>query len=430
MRKRNWITTSWPRLLLWSHVIGVVGFYLVLWQRTSPGRVGRVEASALKRKHALPSGKSPSVSIIVPARDEERNIRRCVESLLEQDYDSYEVIVVDDGSTDDTATILDEIAQTHPHGNRLWVLRLRDLPEGWAGKPHALHAGVQEAHGDWLLFTDADTWHAPGALRFAVTKAIEEGIDLLTLGTTQELPGFWNKVMMPMAFLGISMQYPVKKVNDPLSPVAIANGQYILIRREVYDILGGYARPDLRNTLLDDRDLAHVVKENGFRLKFVDGRELVHVRMYSSLHETWRGWRKNVFLGSRGGPGFVVVQLLGLPLVSILPFLLLLLGWLGRSGNKKRQSGAVSRNEVRIAALLELGPLLGYRLWMDRQLGVPWYYALTHPLAGVMFEGILAQSAWRILSRKGVDWRGRQYYGKPANDVSKKDVVPVGVSSA
>lgn len=427
MRKRNWITASWPRLLLWSHVIGVVGFYLVLWQRTSPGETGRVEVPALKRKHALPLGKSPSVSIIVPARDEERNIRRCVESLLEQDYDSYEVIVVDDGSTDGTATILDEIAQVHPHGNRLWVLRLRDLPEGWAGKPHALHAGVQEAHGDWLLFTDADTWHAPGALRFAVTKAVEEGIDLLTLGTTQELPGFWNKVMMPMAYLGISMQYPVKKVNDPLSPVAIANGQYILIRREVYDIVGGYARPDLRDTLLDDRDLAYVVKENGFRLQFVDGREQVHVRMYSSLRETWRGWRKNVFLGSRGGPAFVVAQLLGLPLVSILPFLLLLSGWLGRSGNKKRQPGAVSRNEVRLAALLELGPLLGYRLWMDRQLGVPWYYALTHPLAGAMFEGILAQSAWRILSRKGVDWRGRQYYGKPVNDVDKKNEVPVGV---
>ena len=420
MRKRNWVTTSWPRLLLWSHVIGVVGFYLVLWQRTSPGPVGRVEASSLKRKHAMPSmslGKSPPVSIIVPARDEERNIRRCVESLLEQDYDSYEVIVVDDGSTDGTSAILDEITQTHPHGSRLWVLRLRDLPEGWAGKPHALHAGVQEAHGDWLLFTDADTWHAPGALRFAVTKAVEEGIDLLTLGSTQELPGFWNKVMMPMAYLGISMQYPVKKVNDPASPVAIANGQYILICRETYDIVGGYARPDLRTTLVDDRDLARVVKDNGFRLQFVDGRELVHVRMYSSLRETWRGWRKNAFLGSRGGPAFVIAQLLGLPIISIVPFVLLLLGLLGQKGrsvDKKERAGTISRNEVRAAALLELGPLLGYRLWMDRQLGVPWYYALTHPLAGAMFEGILAQSAWRVLSHKGVDWRGRQYYaGNP-----------------
>jgi chlorobactene glucosyltransferase len=417
MRKRNWLTTFWPRLLLWSHVIGVVGFYLVLWQRTAPGKVGRVEGSPLKRKQAISSGKSPSVSIIVPARDEEGNIRRCVESLLEQDYDSYEVIVVDDGSTDGTSAILDEIAQAHPHGSRLWVLRLRDLPEGWAGKPHALHAGVQEAHGDWLLFTDADTWHAPAALRFAVTKAVEEGIDLLTLGTTQELPGFWNKVMMPMAYLGISMQYPIKKVNDPLSPVAIANGQYILIDRETYDIVGGYARPDLRNTLLDDRDLAHIVKENGFRLQFVDGRELVHVRMYTSLRETWCGWRKNAFLGSRGGLAFVLLQLLGLPIISIMPFVLLLIGWLGRRENKKRQAGAISRNEVRVAALLELGPLLGYRLWMDRQLGVPWYYALTHPLAGAMFEGILAQSAWRVLSHKGVDWRGRQYYGANGKSV-------------
>ena len=435
MIKRNWVI-SWPRLLLWSHVIGVVGFYFVLWQRTSPGKVEHVEKSPFKIKHHIPSGKGPLVSIIVPARDEERGIRRCVESLLEQDCDSYEVIVVDDGSTDRTAVILDEIAQIHPQGNRLWVLRLRDLPDGWAGKPHALHRGVQEAHGDWLLFTDADTWHAPGALRFALTKATNEGIDMLSLGTTQELPGFWNKVMMPMAYLGISMQYPVKKVNDPLSPVAIANGQFILIHRETYDNVGGYARPDLRNTLLDDRDLARVIKENGFRLQFVDGRKLVHVRMYSSLRETWRGWRKNAFLGSRGGMSFVMLQLLGLPMVTVLPFVLLLLGAFGRTGwlnGGKARAGAVSNREIGGAALLELGPLLGYRLWMDRQLGVPWYYAFTHPLAGAMFEGILAQSAWRVLSHKGVDWRGRQYYGPQTTGtdtkIPVKDISTMNVSA-
>src|SRR5207253_4736907 len=108
------------------------------------------------------------------------------------------------------------------------------------------------------MFTDADTWHAPGALRFAMSKALAEGIDLLSLDSEQELPGFWNKVMMPMAFLGISMQYPIRLVNDPASPVAIAHGQYILISRALYEIVGGYARPDLRNTLLDDRDLARI----------------------------------------------------------------------------------------------------------------------------------------------------------------------------
>lgn len=420
MKKHNWLT-SWPRFVLWSHVLGVVGFYIVLWFRTNPN--SRKSRPAAKSASTFnPSQAGGSVSIIVPARNEEQNIHRCVTSLLEQNYDDYEVIVVDDGSTDGTARVLDEIAHLHPQRQRLYVLRLRDLPEGWAGKPHALYAGVQEARGDWLLFTDADTWHAPAALRFAISKALAEGIDLLSLSTEQELPGFWNKVMMPMAYLGISMQYPIKLVNDPGSSVAIANGQFILLRHAVYDIIGGYARPDMRGTLLDDRDLARIVKKDGYRLQFVDGRGLVHVRMYNTLRETWRGWRKNVFLGSRGGLAFVLLQLIGLPMVAIIPFLLPLLAWL--KGRSRRKGDAISTGELYTASLFELGPLLAYRLWMDKQLNVPWYYAFTHPLAAAMFEGILAQSTWRILTRKGVDWRGRQYYSNGAE--TAREITSIG----
>ncbi len=217
-------------------------------------------------------------------------------------------------------------------------------------------------------------------MQCALTSALHTGSDLYSLGSGQELPGFWEKVMMPMAYLGISMMYPIKKVNDPLSSIAIANGQFILIRRTVYDILGGYARPELRNTLLDDRDLAYTVKQQGFRLKLEDGRDLVHVQMYRGLREAWRGWRKNAFLGSRGGIAFVILQLIGLPMVAIVPF------------------------------LLELGPLLAYHISIDKELKVPWYYAFAYPLAASIFECILAQSAWRVLLHKGIDWRGRRYY--------------------
>ncbi len=406
---------SWSRLFLWSHVVGVIGFYSILWLRTRPAKPQQAPARELPKATDTHSGEAvqdlPSVSIIVPARNEERNIRRCVISLLEQDYPRYEVIVVDDESADATPAILDELAQTHLHGNRLWVLRLRELPPGWAGKPHAIQSGVEEANGDWLLFTDADTWHAPNALRDAVTQAVNDDIDLLSLGSQQELPGFWNKVLMPMAYLGIAMQYPPNKVNDPRSSIAIANGQFILIRRAVYEQLGGYARPDLRATLLDDRDLAQVVKHSGYRLRFVDGRGAVHVRMYEGLEETWRGWRKNVYLGSRGGTGFMLLQLLGLPMVSVLPFLLPVLVWIARLFPAYRRGrDGISTREVGIATLAELSLLLPYRYWIDRGLGVPWYYAFTHPLAGAVFEGILAQSTWRVLSRRGVDWRGRRYY--------------------
>ncbi|GAC1566009.1 MAG: hypothetical protein NVS3B14_05760 [Ktedonobacteraceae bacterium] len=409
MKKRHWFK-SWPRLLLWTHVIGVIGFYIVLWLRTAPAKEDRVKESPSKPENPVQANNDPLVSIIVPARNEERSIRRCVESLLEQNYENLEVIVVDDGSTDATPRVLEEIAQCHPRGNRLFVLRLRDdLPPGWAGKPRAIHKGAQEARGDWLLFTDADTWHAPGALRYAIDKAIDEQVDLLSLGSQQELPGFWERVVMPMAYLGIGMQYPPRQVNNPRSPVAIANGQFILIRRAVYDELGGYARPGLRDTLLDDRDLAQVVKRQGYRLRMLDGRGLVHVRMYRSLHETWRGWRKNAFLGTRGGVAFTIVILLGLPSVAIAPFFLPLLVWLWRLFPSFRNERIASA-EVTLAMLLELAPLLAYRGWIDKELDIPWYYAFTHPLAGAIFEGIIAQSAWRVLTRQGVDWRGRQYY--------------------
>jgi chlorobactene glucosyltransferase len=398
---------SFARLLLWTHVISIIGFYIVLWFRTNPKRGEGRDQKQPARPQTLATS-TPSVSIIVPARNEERNIRRCITSLLEQDYNNFEVIVVDDDSTDGTAHILDEIAREHPHGDRLWVLRLRELPRGWAGKPHALHAGTREAHSDWLLFTDADTWHAPEALRTALAQAINEDVDLFTLYSEQQLTGFWNKVLMPLVFTGINMQYPVKQVNDPNSPVAIANGQYILLRRAVYEQLGGYARPDLRATLLDDRDLAIVVKSNGFRLRLDNSKGLIRTWMYEGLDEIWRGWRKNAFIGSRGGLPFVFLMLLGLPMTAIVPFVLPLLALL------RARKGKVARGEFALAGTLELAALLAYRTWLNQHMHVPWYYVFTHPLAAALFEGILAESAWRVLTRKGVDWRGRQYYDTPS----------------
>jgi chlorobactene glucosyltransferase len=392
---------SLAHLFWWSHALSVAGFYLVLWLRTKPKEARRVSAQPAIRQ------KLPSVSIVVPVRNEERNIQHCITSLLTQDYPDYEVIVIDDDSSDQTASILEKIAQTHPQGNRLWTLRLRDLPAGWAGKPHALHAGVQEARGEFLLFTDADTWHAPEALRAAVSRAEERHLDLLSLGTTQELPGFWEKVMMPLAYLGINMQYPIDQVNDPCNPIALANGQYILLRHAVYTQLGGYARADLRDTLVDDLDLARLLKGHGYHIELADGRDLVSVRMYQNLRETWRGWRKNVFLGSRGGLAFTFAQLLGLPMVTILPFLLPLWFWLA---HLRKRDGVSGLAEAGTLSALELAPLLIYRRWLDKELRVPWYYSLTHPLAGILFTTILAQSTWRVVMHKGVDWRGRSYY--------------------
>ncbi len=389
------------RLLRWVHAFLVAGLYVIAWQRTRAqgSRLPEARRTSTPRVH-------PRVSIIVPVRNEERNITRCLNSLLAQDYPSYEILVVDDGSTDGTNAILEKIAQTHPQSERFRVLHLHELPDGWAGKPHALHEGSLHTSGDFMLFTDADTYHAPETLRLVVSRAEERNLDLLSLGTTQELPSFWERVTMPMAFLGISIQYPLSKINDPRSPLALANGQYLLIRRSVYEGLDGYNRPEMRHTLVDDLDLARLVKGAGFTLEIADGRHLVSVRMYQSLHEVWEGWGKNIYLGNRGGLFLTITQIVGLPVVSILPFFIPLWFWLSPPPDRKSMKDV---GEASVLSFLELGPLLAYRLWLDKEMNIPWYFALTHPLAGLLFTAMLAQSTWRIVTRKGVDWRGRRY---------------------
>lgn len=383
--------------LLWGYSATVVGFYALLALR-SRGPTRETELDTGAAADDTLQRPQPLVSIIVPARDEERNIVACVTSLLEQDYPAFEVLVVDDGSTDGTPQLLEQLARTHPRGGRLQIIRVESLPAGWAGKPHAIHTGALQAKGDWLLFTDADTRHAPNALRTAVARAQARQDDLLSFATTQDLPDFWGRVLMPLAYMGISFQYPARQVNDPNTSLAIANGQFILVRAAMYRHVGGYAAPHMRATVLDDRDLAREVKRAHGRLELVDGRGLVHTRMYQSLGEHWRGWGKNAYLGSRGGPLFFLLMIVGLPAVCIGPFALLLAGLVSR------------RPWLALAGGLPVAATVAFRTRLNRELQVPWRYVWTHPLAAVIFTGILARSAWRVVTGRGVDWRGRIYH--------------------
>lgn len=390
------------RLWVWGFTAGVVATYGVLSWRTMDGGVPVCAPATTDDTTDFTSDDTtdaePLVSIVVPARDEERNIGRCVESLLAQDYARFEVIVVDDGSRDATPRLLDALTREHPRGARLRAIRLDALPLGWAGKAHALHAGALAARGGWLLFTDADTEHAPEALRSTLRYAVREHLDLFSILTRQELPDFWGRVLMPIAFMGVGAQYPSRQVNDPQSPVAIANGQYILLRRAVYLAIGGYGSPRLRGTVLDDRDLAHEVKRAGYRMELADGHALVRTRMYQSLREHWHGWGKNAYLGSRGGPAMFVAMTLGLLGITVAPIALLLVGVLGR------------RPGVAAAGALQVAAAAAYRDRLDRALEVPRRYVWTHPLGGLIFAGILARSGWRKLTGQGAEWRGRTYH--------------------
>src|SRR5277367_1636015 len=176
----------------------------------------------------------PAVSVIVPARNEEECLGVCLGSLVEQAGVNFEVVVVDDGSTDRTREIAQSFAGVQ-------VVDAGPLPAGWSGKNNALTAGVEQARGEWLLFTDADTVHRPGSLARALAEAKTQGAELLSYSPEQEVQGFWERAVMPVIFAELAGMYRPAAVSDPGSPVAAANGQYLLILREAYNAVGGHA---------------------------------------------------------------------------------------------------------------------------------------------------------------------------------------------
>jgi chlorobactene glucosyltransferase len=380
------------RVALWGGTAALGAFYLAMMRRAAWSGPALAAEDA-----ATGTEDGPLVSIVVPARNEADNIATCVTSLLGQEHPRVEVIVVDDASTDATPAILARLGREHPAGTRLRTMRVAALPPGWAGKPHALHVGASAARGEWLLFTDADTEHAPGALGAALAQANAQRADLFSLLTAQVLPDFWNRVLMPIAFMGIAAQYPIRQVNDPLRALAIANGQYILIRRAVYDALGGYACPRLRRSVVDDRDLAAEVKRAGYKLVLADGRAFVRTRMYRDLAGHWHGWGKNAVAGSRGGPLAFAGMSASLLALSVAPLAMLL------AGLARRRGAWLAAGAAQTAATVL------YRRQVDRALEVPWPYDWTQPLGGAVFSAILARAAWRKLSGKGVEWSGRVY---------------------
>jgi glycosyltransferase involved in cell wall biosynthesis len=239
------------------------------------------------RNGGLASSVTPTVSVIVPARNEEASLRACLESIVAQDGIDFEVIVVNDGSTDRTLDIAESFTGVQ-------VIRSSALKPGWSGKNNAAAAGASVARGEWLLFTDADTVHLPGSLSRAVAEAKVNGVALLSYSPEQEVHGFWESAVMPVIFAELASRFRPADVSDPTSSVAAANGQYLLITRSAYDSVGGHEA--IASSLLEDVALARAVKSSGRAIFFRYGGDSVRTRMYRSFGQLREGWTKNLAL--------------------------------------------------------------------------------------------------------------------------------------
>jgi glycosyltransferase involved in cell wall biosynthesis len=229
---------------------------------------------------------APLVSVVIPARNEAENICTCLASLSGQEGINFEIYVVDDHSTDNTR----EIAQSF---SKATVLSARDLPPDWRGKANAIWTAVPFLKGEWLLFTDADTMHLPGSLAACVHEAVEHSTDLLSYSPFQKAGTLGEKCVQPVVFGELNQVFNYSKVNDASRPVAAANGQFMLFRKNSYLRIGGHEA--VRGSLLEDVELAQLVKRNG-RLRFRYAPERVHTRMYRTFSQLEEGWIKNLSL--------------------------------------------------------------------------------------------------------------------------------------
>jgi glycosyltransferase involved in cell wall biosynthesis len=259
----------------------------------------------------------PKVTAIVPVRNEEANIAAAVESLAAQ-VPPIEIVVVNDDSTDRTGKTLAGLQERFAN---LRVIENQELPEGWTGKNHACHLGAKEASGEWLLFTDADVRHAPQAVAVGLGLAKQHQAALVSFSPEQEMRTWWERMIIPYVFCQLADAYPYEKVNDPDSPKAAANGQWLLISRLAYETIGGHEA--IRGEILEDVALARHVKEAGHRIHFGPAEGVARTRMYRRWGEMWQGWSKNLLqLVSQGNELLWIIFPDSLyPLVVILAYL-------------------------------------------------------------------------------------------------------------
>jgi glycosyltransferase involved in cell wall biosynthesis len=337
-----------------------------------------------------PSG-NPRVSIIVPARNEEEDIELSLTRLLELDYDNYEVIAVNDRSTDRTGEIMERVALSGSVKGRLRVIHHSELPFGWLGKTHAMWTATNEATGDWLLFTDADVLFKPDSVRRALAYAEAEHADHVVLfpQMIMKRPGEY----MMIAFFQTMFVFGHRpwKVADPKTRDHMGVGAFNLIRRSVYEAVGTYEA--LRMEVLDDMKLGKVVKNAGFAQRNVFGADLISIRWAHGARGVVENLTKNFFAVLSFQWWRTVISAFGLAFLNLMPFLGVCLahGW------------------ERVPYAIALASMFLIYLGMSWRSGVPAYYFALHPVSTALFIYTLLRSMFHTLRNDGIVWRGTKY---------------------
>lgn len=347
-------------------------------------------------KHKPEAG-SPYVSVLVPARNEENNIERCITSLLQQDYDNYELIVLNDGSTDRTGEILERLQ----HEDRRSLVRIVDgkpLPEGWHGKAWACNQLGYAAGGEFLLFTDADTFHSPESLSRSVAAMHTSGADMLSMTPRQEMHSFWEKLIVPLIYFILLCYLPLKLVHAmPAPSLCFANGQFLMFRRRMYRKIGGHEA--VSRDLVEDVWLCKAVKRNAGKVLSYNGMETVSCRMYRNLAEVWQGFSKNLFAGLGYSTPLLFLLMIITVLIYIAPYGFLV--------------SAVVRADFSPVyfslPLLQVIIAMTSRLLIAGRFRQPLSGALLHVFSQMALLGIAANSFFLVAFGKGSQWKGRRY---------------------
>jgi glycosyltransferase involved in cell wall biosynthesis len=340
------------------------------------------------------SGISLKLSVIIPARNEEDCLGECLRSLVSQSENAWqlgrdwEILVIDDNSTDQTHVI----AASFPG---VTVLRAPALEKGWTGKANAVWAGAQVARGEWILFTDADTVHEPGHLSVAIVEAERHNVAMLSYSPRQIVKGIWQRALMPLVFSELAVTYPPAKVSDPETHLAAANGQFLLVRRDVYFRIGGHEA--VKDAVLEDVELANIIKRRKLGLRFRYAPEAVSTRMYRKFGAMFEGWTKNLALLFGNPIALAAWRILDLLLLAGLP----VLAW------ELYQQNALL---VLVVAVLLIWARNIWRYYRRvAKSNFPFADCLISPIALPLFAALLYRSWFAHTVIKRVAWKGREY---------------------